>query len=141
MTQCARPHRLRFASNLPFQSEAVSVARLRATCPHEGLHGQENEVCDCRGVATAILCLAPLPQAAAATAAEINRDSGGAFPSLILGGPLYQLWRRTRLVGDALQSVRRRVMPLLLLLVAEGHAWGDSVKLPSRLCSEERFST
>jgi hypothetical protein len=90
-----------------------------------------------------------LPQAAAATAAEINRDSGGAFPSLILGGPLYQLWRRTRLVGDALQSVRRRVIvlallvwvPLLLLLVAEGHAWGDSVKLPSRLCSEERFST
>ncbi len=57
--------------------------------------------------------------------------------SLVLGGPLYQLWRRTRLAGDALQLLRRRVIvmallawaPLLLLSVAEGHAWGDSVKL------------
>jgi hypothetical protein len=58
--------------------------------------------------------------------------------SLILGGPLYQLLRRTHLSGDALQLLRRRIiamallawMPLLLLSVAEGHAWGDSVKLP-----------
>jgi hypothetical protein len=58
--------------------------------------------------------------------------------SLILGGPLYQLLRRTHLSGDALQLVHRRIivmallawMPLLLLSVAEGHAWGDSVKLP-----------
>jgi hypothetical protein len=58
--------------------------------------------------------------------------------SLVLGGPLYQLWRRTRLAGDALQLLRRRVIvmtllawaPLLLLSVAEGHAWGDSVTLP-----------
>jgi len=58
--------------------------------------------------------------------------------SLVLGGPLYQLWRRTRLAGEALQLLRRRVavqvvltwVPLLLLSVAEGNAWGGSVKLP-----------
>lgn len=57
--------------------------------------------------------------------------------SLVLGGPLYQLWRRTRLAGAELQLVRRRVMvltllawaPLLVLSVAEGHAWGAGVKL------------
>ena len=55
--------------------------------------------------------------------------------SLVLGGPLYQLWRRTRLAGDTLQLLNRRIVvlallawvPLLLLSVAEGHAWGDSV--------------
>ena len=58
--------------------------------------------------------------------------------SLVLGGPLYQLWRGTRLAGDALQLMRRRVIamvlltwaPLLLLSIAEGHAWGGSVGLP-----------
>jgi hypothetical protein len=58
--------------------------------------------------------------------------------SLVLGGPLYQLWRRTRLAGDALQLLHRRVIalvvlawaPLLALSVAEGHAWGRSVTLP-----------
>jgi hypothetical protein len=58
--------------------------------------------------------------------------------SLILGGPVYQLLRRTHLSGDALQLLHRRILvmallawvPLLLLSVAEGHAWGDSVKLP-----------
>jgi hypothetical protein len=58
--------------------------------------------------------------------------------SLVLGGPLYQLWRGTRLAGDALQLLRRRVVvltlmvwaPLLALSVAEGHFWGGSVKLP-----------
>ncbi len=58
--------------------------------------------------------------------------------SLVLGGPLYQLWLRTRLVGDGLQLARRRIvvitllawLPLLLLSVAEGHAWGGAVKLP-----------
>jgi len=57
--------------------------------------------------------------------------------SLVLGGPLYQLWRRTHLAGDTRQLLRRRIIvlallawaPLLLLSVAEGHAWGDSVKL------------
>lgn len=58
--------------------------------------------------------------------------------SLILGGPLYQLWRRSHLAGDSLHLLRRRViamtvlawLPLLLFSVAEGHAWGESVKLP-----------
>jgi hypothetical protein len=58
--------------------------------------------------------------------------------SLILGGPLYQLWRRTRLAGDALDLLQHRLVamllitwaPLLLLSVAEGHAWGAAVKVP-----------
>ena len=58
--------------------------------------------------------------------------------SLVLGGPLYQLWLRTRLAGDTLQLMRRRVLvlallawvPLLVLAVTEGHAWGGSVELP-----------
>ena len=58
--------------------------------------------------------------------------------SLVLGGPLYQLWRGTRLAGDALELLHRRIIamalvtwvPLLLLSIAEGHAWGDSVTLP-----------
>jgi hypothetical protein len=58
--------------------------------------------------------------------------------SLMLGGPLYQIWRRTHLVGDALELLRRRVIaltalawvPLLLLSIAEGHAWGSRIALP-----------
>jgi hypothetical protein len=58
--------------------------------------------------------------------------------SLVLGGPLYQLWRRTRLAGDTLDLLRRRIVvlaaiawvPLLLLSVMEGHAWVGSVPLP-----------
>lgn len=70
-------------------------------------------------------------------AAESLLQEPGDF-SLVLGGPLYQIWRRTRLSGDALQLMHRRVivltllawLPLLALSVAEGHAWGGSVKLP-----------
>jgi len=58
--------------------------------------------------------------------------------SLVLGGPFYQLWRGTRLAGDALQLLHRRIIamallawaPLLLLSMAEGHAWGDRIRLP-----------
>jgi len=35
--------------------------------------------------------------------------------SLVLGGPLYQLWRRTRLTGDTLQLLHRRILMLALL--------------------------
>jgi hypothetical protein len=57
--------------------------------------------------------------------------------SLVNGGLLNQLWRRTRLSGDALQWVPRRALimamlawvPLLLLSMAEGSAWGDGVAL------------
>ena len=58
--------------------------------------------------------------------------------SLVMGGPLYQLCRRSRLTGNEMQLLPRRVLavlivawvPLLLLSVAEGHAWGRSVGLP-----------
>ena len=58
--------------------------------------------------------------------------------SLVLGGPLYQVLRRTHLVGDALQLLRRRLIvltflswvPLLVLSIVEGHAWGTRVVLP-----------
>ena len=58
--------------------------------------------------------------------------------SLVLGGPLYQLWRGTRLAGDALQLMHRRIIafvvvawvPLLLLSVFSGYAWGSSVRVP-----------
>jgi hypothetical protein len=57
--------------------------------------------------------------------------------SLVAGGPLYQLFRRARLCGDALELVWRRVLvlvllmwlPLLALSVVEGHAWDQSLAL------------
>ena len=30
--------------------------------------------------------------------------------SLVLGGPLFQLWRRSRLVGNALELLHRRII-------------------------------
>ena len=67
-----------------------------------------------------------------------GHDDQPADFSLVLGGPLYQLWRGTRLAGDALQLLRRRILvlallawgPLLVLSIVEGHAWGRSVTLP-----------
>ena len=58
--------------------------------------------------------------------------------SIVIGGPLFQALRRTHLVGDALQLVRRRLvaiativwLPLLLLSVVDGKAWGDTVAVP-----------
>ena len=58
--------------------------------------------------------------------------------SLVLGGPLYQLWRRAHLVGDTLDLLRRRIvvltgitwLPLLLLSVIEGRFWVGSAPLP-----------
>jgi hypothetical protein len=52
--------------------------------------------------------------------------------SLVLGGPLYQLWRRTHLTGDALDLLHRRIIvltvlawvPLLVLSVVQGYGWG-----------------
>ena len=54
--------------------------------------------------------------------------------SVVSGGLLYRFWRRTHLSGDALELARRRVLvtvlitwlPLLLLSIAEGNAWGGS---------------
>lgn len=58
--------------------------------------------------------------------------------SLVAGGLLYQLLRRARLSGNALELVWRRVfvlvlliwLPLLLLTVIEGHAWDKGLVLP-----------
>jgi hypothetical protein len=58
--------------------------------------------------------------------------------SLVLGGPLFQLYRRTHLSGDALELLKRRVLiitlfawlPLLILSVLGGHALGGGIKIP-----------
>ena len=58
--------------------------------------------------------------------------------SLVLGGPLYQLFRRAHLTGDALQLLRRRILvlagvawiPLLLLSAFAGQAWGGTIAVP-----------
>jgi hypothetical protein len=58
--------------------------------------------------------------------------------SLVLGGPLFQLFRRTRLSGDALELLLRRILvitlfawlPLLILSLIEGSAFGGALKIP-----------
>ncbi len=58
--------------------------------------------------------------------------------SLVLGGPLYQLFRRANLAGDALELLWRRIVmlsavtwvPLLLLSLVSGHAFGGDVEIP-----------
>jgi hypothetical protein len=58
--------------------------------------------------------------------------------SLVLGGPLFQMYRRARLSGDALELQRRRVLvitffawlPLLILSVIDGHAVGHGIRIP-----------
>ena len=58
--------------------------------------------------------------------------------SLVLGGPIFQLTRRAHLSGDALELVRRRViaavaltwLPLLVLSILTGRAWGAAVEVP-----------
>ena len=56
----------------------------------------------------------------------------------MLGGPLYQLLRRSRLSGDVLELLARRIvvlsavawLPLLLLSLASGRAVGERVAIP-----------
>src|SRR6185295_18974279 len=58
--------------------------------------------------------------------------------SLVLGGPLYQIFRRARLSGSTLELLHRRVivislfawLPLLILSILEGRAWGSGVEMP-----------
>jgi hypothetical protein len=58
--------------------------------------------------------------------------------SLVLGGPLFQLLRRSHLSGDALELMRRRIiiipllawLPLLVLSALEGQALGGNVAVP-----------
>lgn len=64
------------------------------------------------------------------------QDPGGF--SLVLGGPLFQLFRRAHLAGEGLELVRRRIVvfvlvawaPLLLLSAVQGTAAGNSVAVP-----------
>ena len=64
-----------------------------------------------------------------------SREPGGF--SLAAGGPLHRLWRSCGLAAEGMERLPRRItvmallawLPLLLLAVAEGHAWGDRVKL------------
>jgi hypothetical protein len=58
--------------------------------------------------------------------------------SLVLGGPLFQLLRRSHLSGNALELWRQRIvvisllawLPLLVLSLVEGHALRGSVAVP-----------
>ena len=58
--------------------------------------------------------------------------------SVVLGGPLFQIFRRAYLSGSALELLHRRMifitviswLPLLVLSIGEGHAWGSGISLP-----------
>src|SRR5436190_1950569 len=58
--------------------------------------------------------------------------------SLVLGGPLYQLWLRAGLINSRMELVTRRTivislfawLPLLILSLAEGRATAGSVTVP-----------
>jgi hypothetical protein len=58
--------------------------------------------------------------------------------SLVLGGPVFQLFRRARLSGNALELLHRRIvaivlvawLPLLLLSMLGGHFLAGTVRLP-----------
>ena len=58
--------------------------------------------------------------------------------SLVLGGPLFQLLRRSHLSGDALELLQQRILvitllawlPLLVLSALEGQALGGSAAIP-----------
>jgi len=77
---------------------------------------------------------------------NLHNGEGEDF-SLVLGGPLFQLWLSTRLTGGHLELLRRRIivmmlltwMPLLLLSIVEGHAWRGSVPLPFLLDVEQHL--
>lgn len=64
--------------------------------------------------------------------------------SLVLGGPLFQLLRRTHLTDDALEMVRQRIvamallawLPLLLLTALEGQLIGGSAAVPFLMDAE-----
>lgn len=70
------------------------------------------------------------------TSEEILRDTQNF--SLVLGGPLYQLFRRARMADDALELVRQRViiisliawLPLFILAAIDGNLLGHRVAIP-----------
>jgi len=72
-----------------------------------------------------------VPHAPETVGAAVSHDAPQDF-SIVLGGPLFQLLRRTRLSGDTLELLRQRILilvtlawlPLLALSILEGRAWG-----------------
>jgi hypothetical protein len=70
------------------------------------------------------------------TQAEISNEAPEF--SLVLGGPLFDFFRRARLSGHTLEFARRRVvviaavawLPLLLLALIGGHAIGGPLQIP-----------
>ncbi len=58
--------------------------------------------------------------------------------SIVLGGPFFQLLRKVHLTGNALELLKQRIiiisllawLPLFVLTVIEGQAWGDNSNLP-----------
>ena len=58
--------------------------------------------------------------------------------SLVLGGPLFQLFRKAHLTDDALMLLRKRIviisliswLPLLVLSAIEGQLWGGKAAVP-----------
>jgi hypothetical protein len=58
--------------------------------------------------------------------------------SMVLGGPLFQLFRKAYLTGDGLELLVRRIvvltaiawLPLLILTLADGSALGANLKIP-----------
>ena len=95
-------------------------------------------------------------RASASTAAGANAGGEQAWDllqnppefSLVLGGPLYQLLRRTHLSDDALTMVRRRVivialltwLPLLILSALEGNLTGGDRSVPPFCTTWKRTS-
>jgi hypothetical protein len=71
-------------------------------------------------------------------AATVPSESAVPDFSLVLGGPLFQLYRRARLSGDALELLTRRIvvislfawLPLAILSMLDGRAFGGAVKIP-----------
>lgn len=67
--------------------------------------------------------------------------------SLVLGGPLYQLYRRTRLAAPPLDLLRRRIivitsivwLPLLLFSAIDGHLMGVGVSFLHDIETHVRF--
>jgi hypothetical protein len=58
--------------------------------------------------------------------------------SLVLGGPFFQLLRKAHLTGNALELIKQRTiiislltwLPLFILSVIKGQAWGEGTNLP-----------
>jgi len=79
----------------------------------------------------------PRPEQVARLKSVRDNDARLDF-SLVLGGPLFQLLRRAHVCDDALELVRKRILffvsltwlPLLVLSVLEGQAFGGSAPVP-----------